>query len=191
MLRVGHASVKVYRNVQRQLKGGGDYWLYVVAWVSPEGRRRQKFKDVDAAMKEARLKVEHLAAGRVEGASMTTGDRDELAAARSVAGDVPLLSALREWKRIQELAKGQGIAAAELWAQHNQSTLKRIKVAGSTYLLPTESSEGATMKLTTTTVKVCSTELNDSRSKESVTDACREAPPESTTEVRTGQPQRR
>jgi hypothetical protein len=47
----------------------------------------------------------------------------------------------------------------------------------------------ATMKLTTTTVKVCSTELNDSRSKESVTDVCREALPESTTEVRTGQPQ--
>ena len=45
------------------------------------------------------------------------------------------------------------------------------------------------MKLTTTTVKVCSIELNDSRSKESVTDVCREVPPESTTEVRTGQPQ--
>ena len=47
------------------------------------------------------------------------------------------------------------------------------------------------MKPTTTTVKVCSTELNDSRSKESVTDESREAPPESTTEVRSGQPQRR
>ena len=47
----------------------------------------------------------------------------------------------------------------------------------------------ATMKLTITTVKVCSTELNDSRSKESVTDVCREAPPESTTEVRISQPQ--
>ena len=47
------------------------------------------------------------------------------------------------------------------------------------------------MKLTITTVKVCSTELNDSRSKESVTDVCREALPESTSEVRTGQPQRR
>ena len=47
----------------------------------------------------------------------------------------------------------------------------------------------ATMKLTITTVKVCSTELNDSRSKESVTDECREAPPESTTEVRISQPQ--
>ncbi len=45
------------------------------------------------------------------------------------------------------------------------------------------------MKLTTTTVVVGSTELNDSRSKEPVTDACREVPPESTTEVRTGQPQ--
>jgi hypothetical protein len=39
----------------------------------------------------------------------------------------------------------------------------------------------ATMKLTTTTVKVCSTELNDSRSKGPVTDVCREAAPESTT----------
>ena len=56
---------------------------------------------------------------------------------------------------------------------------------------PTENVEGATMKLTTTTVKVCSTELNDSRSKGLVTDDCREAAPESTTELRTGQPQRR
>ena len=52
-----------------------------------------------------------------------------------------------------------------------------------------ENGVGATMKLTTTTVKVCSTELNDSRSKDSVTDAGREASPESTTEVRTVQPQ--
>ena len=43
------------------------------------------------------------------------------------------------------------------------------------------------MKLTTTTVKVCSTELNDSRSKDPVTDAGREASLESTTEVRTVQ----
>jgi peptidyl-tRNA hydrolase len=53
--------------------------------------------------------------------------------------------------------------------------------------LVSANSAGATMKLTTTTVKVCSTELDDSRSKESVTDGRREAPPESTTEVRTGQ----
>ena len=37
------------------------------------------------------------------------------------------------------------------------------------------------MKLTTMTVKVCSTELNDSRSKGPVTDEGREASPESTT----------
>ena len=43
------------------------------------------------------------------------------------------------------------------------------------------SSVGATMKLTTITVKVCSTEFNDSRSKGPVTDAGREASPESTT----------
>ena len=49
----------------------------------------------------------------------------------------------------------------------------------------------ATMKLTTITVKVCSTEFNDSRSKGTVMDDCREAAPESKTELRTGQPQRR
>jgi hypothetical protein len=43
------------------------------------------------------------------------------------------------------------------------------------------------MKPTTTTVKVCSTELNDSRSKGTVKDDCREAARESTTELRTGQ----
>ena len=48
---------------------------------------------------------------------------------------------------------------------------------------------GATMKPTTTTVKVCSTELDGSRSKEPVTEGRREAPPESTTGIRTGQPQ--
>jgi hypothetical protein len=48
---------------------------------------------------------------------------------------------------------------------------------------------GAIMKPTTTTVKVCSTELDGSRSKEPVTDGYREGPPESTTGVRTVQPQ--
>jgi hypothetical protein len=48
---------------------------------------------------------------------------------------------------------------------------------------------GAIMKPTTTTVKVCSTEFDGSRSKESVTEGYCEVPPESTTEVRTGQPQ--
>ena len=38
------------------------------------------------------------------------------------------------------------------------------------------------MNTSTTAVKVCSTELDDPRSKGPVTDAGREAPPESTTE---------
>ncbi|MSU48814.1 MAG: hypothetical protein EXS37_06970 [Opitutus sp.] len=128
IVKSGHASVKIYRNVQHERKKGGPYVVYVLTWRTPTGRQRQKFKDVKTAISEARLKADHLAEGRVESARMTTGDCDELAAARELAGDVPLLSALREWKKIQALSKGQGIAAAELWAQHNQSSLKRIKV---------------------------------------------------------------
>ena len=39
------------------------------------------------------------------------------------------------------------------------------------------------MNTSTKAVKVCSTELDDTRSKGSVTDEGREAPPESTTEA--------
>jgi hypothetical protein len=44
------------------------------------------------------------------------------------------------------------------------------------------------MKPTTTTVKVCFAEFDDSRRKEPVTDEGREAPPESTTGVRSVRP---
>ena len=68
--------------------------------------------------------------------------------------------------------------APERW----QSGVEAAPSGGTASRISTENSEGATMKPTTTAVKVCSTELNDSRSKGPVTDEGREASPESTTE---------
>ena len=44
------------------------------------------------------------------------------------------------------------------------------------------------MNPTTTTVKVCFAEFDDSRRKEAATDAGREVPPESTAAIRSVQP---
>jgi hypothetical protein len=60
---------------------------------------------------------------------MSRSDRDELQHAKSIAGDVPILAALREWKRANELTAVHLIAAAEMWAARQGKTFKRIKVA--------------------------------------------------------------
>jgi len=122
---VGSASVKVYR-VKHPTNRTGK--AYVLAWSTPKGRQVQKFADSTAALNEARLKAGQLHAGRVEGAQMTTGDRDELQAARALSKDTPLLAALEEWKRCRELAGGSMIAACEKWASANGGAIAEVLV---------------------------------------------------------------
>lgn len=79
-------------------------------------------------MKEARTKAGLLSHGRIEGASMSTGDRDELLAAREIAGSTPVLAALREWTKAREISQGSLIAACEFWASRNVTKRERVKV---------------------------------------------------------------
>ena len=124
-ITAGHASVKLYRNLHPRTASG---WIFVLAWNSPTGRRREKFADEGEAMNEARTKAAQLAAGRVEGATMSTGERDELQAARNLAKGVPLLAALGEWAKGRELTGGNILPACESWAARNGNVQKRIKV---------------------------------------------------------------
>ena len=112
-IAVGHARVKVYRNAHPGTASG---WIHVVAWQTPTGRKREKFADRLEALTEARTKAAQLSAGRVEGASMSTGDRDELQAARAIAGSVPLLAALQEWAKGRELTGANILSACEAWS---------------------------------------------------------------------------
>ena len=125
-ITAGHASVKLYRNAHPRTASG---WIFVLAWNTPTGRHREKFADEGAAMNEARTKAAQLNAGRVEGANMSTGDRDELQAARRLASGTPLLSALEEWAKARQLTTGNVLAAAKAWAARNGKVEKRVKVA--------------------------------------------------------------
>jgi integrase len=122
----GHASVTVYRNAHHGTKSG---WIFVVAWNTPAGRKREKFSSSSEAIAEARTKAAQLNAGRIEGASMTTGDRDELAAARKLANGTPVLSALTEWAQANQLTTGNVLAAAKAWAARTGKVETRVKVA--------------------------------------------------------------
>ena len=90
--------------------------------------KTQKFADPSEALEEGKIKAGQLAHGHIEAAGMKRSDREELLQAKAIAGDVPVLAALTEWLRVRELTGGHAIAAAELWAQRNAKTLKRITV---------------------------------------------------------------
>jgi integrase len=102
-IKKGNASVKIYRVKHATNRGG---FAYVLAWATAEGRKTQKFSDEAKALDEAGLKANQLNAGRIEASEMTAEDRQELQAAREIAGDVPLLTALREWKTAREREQG-------------------------------------------------------------------------------------
>jgi integrase len=125
IVSAGSSSVTIYE-VKHPTNASGK--AYVLAWRTPNGRITQKFSDPDAATTEARIKVSQLASGRVEGASMSQGDRDELQAARKLAGDTPLLAALEEWVKARQLTAGNFLAACESWAAKTGMAHKRVTV---------------------------------------------------------------
>jgi len=128
-IRVGNASVSVYRVKHVRMPSG---FQFVVAWNSPAGRQRRTFNDEARAIVEARATAQQLNSGHVDAAQMTNADRDELIAARqiaSTAGNVPLLSAMQEWARARELARGNLLAAVEFWAERNNAKTQSFTVS--------------------------------------------------------------
>jgi integrase len=64
----------------------------------------------------------------VEATEVSRADREELFAARKLSGDVPLLAALKEWRKAANLTQGQVITAAEAWKARNRGEIDRATV---------------------------------------------------------------
>lgn len=125
-ITVGSVTVKVYEVAHASNATGK---AYVLAYTTPTGRKTIKFAAPSKAMDEARLQAGKLAAGKVEAADMTGGEREELFAARRIAGSVPLLAALEEWAKARDITQGQVIPAAEAWKARNRGSIENITVA--------------------------------------------------------------
>ncbi len=125
-IAAGSVSVKVYEvKAPSNANGKG----YVLAWTTPAGRRTQAFASSDKAIAEGKLKAAQLSHGRIEGASMSSGDRDELQAARKLTNGEPLLSVLEEWSKANQLTVGNVLAAAKAWAARNGTVEKQVLVS--------------------------------------------------------------
>lgn len=119
---VGSVVVKVYE-VSHPTNASGK--AYVVSYRTPGGRKTGKFANPDAAMEEARLQAEKLAAGKIEAAEMTGGEHEELIAARELAGNTPLLAALREWREANRLSNGNILTAVRFYSEHFKAETRR------------------------------------------------------------------
>jgi len=92
------------------------------------GRKKRSFVDERRALVEARATAQQLNSGRIDTAEMTSAQREEWQVAREIAGVIPLVTAIQEWARARELAKGNLLAVVEQWAQRQQTRGKPITV---------------------------------------------------------------
>jgi integrase len=115
----GNTKVTIYRNKHAKTSGG---FIYQVAWYAADGARRLKqFTDQDEAIADGKRRLEQLAAGEVEAGCVSNSDLRELRKARELAGEVPLLAALEEWKAAREFADVHLIEAAKEWQERQGS----------------------------------------------------------------------
>lgn len=125
-IRSGSTRVKIYRVRHRSTASG---FVYCVSYNIGGRRFLPQFTDLDKALDEARLRADQLAAGKIESAAFSRPEVDELRAARSLVGETPVLSALKEWARAHDLTGGHVLAAAELWKARNVAKITRKTVA--------------------------------------------------------------
>ncbi len=125
IITAGSSHVIIYEVKHPTNKSGK---AYVLAWRDNKRRRTQKFAHAAAAITEGRIKASQLGSGRIEGAEMTRGDRDELQAARRLAHGMPLLAALEEWAKARQLTTGNVIPACEAWAARTGTAHKQVTV---------------------------------------------------------------
>jgi len=91
IVKKGHASVKIYRVKNRGAVN------YCVSYVSPTGRQRKNFANLDLAKREASNVAQHLADGDIEALNLTGREKQiYVEAERAIAGTGLPLNLL-EW----------------------------------------------------------------------------------------------
>jgi len=118
LFRQGSVTVKVYAVKRPQTTKQFGRTVFTVVWHAAGRRLTRQFADLKQANEEARLKAEQLAAGRIESAAGITGDDVALLnEVRRLAGDIPVVTALEQWRHAREIAGADVIAACAHWAR--------------------------------------------------------------------------
>jgi integrase len=122
-VKKGHATVKIYRVKNR------DAHYYCVSYVSPQGRQRRNFAELDLAKREAGIIAQNLADGDVEALKLTGREKQiYVEAERAIAGTgLPMHSVAHEFARAFDILGGAHIVeAARYYKKHVDVDLPQL-----------------------------------------------------------------
>lgn len=125
-IRRGHAVVKIYRMKQR------DGWNYAVSFVTPTGRVKRNFTDLELARREANTIAANLAGGDLEALKLTGRERQlYVAASEAIAHTgITLDVVAREFAAAFDILGRDGIIeAARYFKKRAESDLPALPVA--------------------------------------------------------------
>ena len=125
-VKKGHASVKIYEVKNRETSN------YTVAYISPTGRQRRTFANLDLAKNEASTIAQNLADGDIEALKLTGREKQiYVEAERAIAGTgLPLHSVAHEFARAFAILGGANIVeAARYFKKHVDVDLPQITAA--------------------------------------------------------------
>jgi integrase len=125
-VKKGHATVKVYEVKNRKTTN------YTVTYISPTGRQRRTFADLDLAKREAGIIAQNLADGDMEALKLTGQEKQiYVEAERAIAGTgLPLHSVAHEFARAFDILGGANIVeAARYFKKHVDPDLPPVMVA--------------------------------------------------------------
>jgi len=127
VVTVGNASTTVYQTAHPRTKSG---FVYVIAWRTPEGRKRKGFTSEARALTEARVIAEQLNTGFVQSARMSVVEREEWVVACAIAREkgIPLVSAMREWQSAFEITGGRVLDAIKVWEEKHAAPKAAVTV---------------------------------------------------------------
>ena len=126
LIKEQSVTVKIYRYKARTTKSG---YAYCVTWVGSTGRDKKTHADLTEAKEFGHLRARQLAAGLSRADQLSRSDAIDLAEARRLAGDVPLLSAMAEWQKAREIAGPALLEACTAWVERRAPELVRLKIA--------------------------------------------------------------
>jgi integrase len=122
----GHATVRIYRVKNRRTTN------YTVAYISPTGRQRRTFANLDLAKREANNVAQRLADGDIEALKLTGREKQiYVEAERAIAATgLPLHSVAAEFARAFDILGGAHIVDAARWyKKHVDVDLPQITVS--------------------------------------------------------------
>ena len=125
-IKKGHASVKGYRMKQR------DGWNYAVAWMTPAGRQKRNFSDLELAKREANTVAANLAVGDLEALKLTGRERQLYVAANEAIAHAGLTLDVveREFAAAYKVPGRDAILeAAKYFKAHTETDLPDVSLA--------------------------------------------------------------